>query len=577
MEFIEKYRNISLRNKLLLSYILIAIGPLILYSLISAAIMANQVQDTLTNNTSEMIEHVNTSIMSYFETMEDQLDFLCLSINNIEEEELYRLFDNFREGNSNINSIIYVKADDSYVASGSKRISRDLLVEDSWYKKAVQSDSKFIILDYNEGKNFKSNNELSSQEMYSFARKVTNLNGEIIGAILIDVSQVFIDKSVHKISIGNKGFVFISDSENNIIYSPINNIVWRIEDKFLQEKDELSFININDIDYCLLTKNIENSDWKVSGIFSYSLISQQFSNNLFLLIMIAILVILFSSITSILLSASITNPLLKLQFLMKEAEKGNLKVNFEALYNDEIGTLGRSFNSMISRIELLINEVYLAQKNKRKAELRTLEEQIKPHFLYNTLDTISWLAREKEAIEVVNLVEALTNMYRVGLSKGNSFVKVKDEIQHVNAYLFIQQVRYSDKLKYNINIDDFMLDFIVPKLILQPLVENAIYHGIKEKRSMGEINIFAFEENDNLVLSVFDNGVGINKDKLRVINNQLKSGVKAKESFGIFYVNEKIKLEYGDKYGLKISTEEGLYTQIDIRLPKIRGTKIGKN
>lgn len=578
MNFVEKYRNISLRSKLLLSYILIAIGPLVLYSLISAAIMANQIQSTLTSYTSEMIDHVNTSIMSYFETIEDQLDFLCMSINNVKDfEELNRLFDNLREGNSNISSIIYVKPDDSYISSGSKRISRDFLVDDSWYKKAIESDTPFIILDSNEGKNFKSNSEYSSQEIYSFAKKVTDSNNNIIGAILIEVSQNFLDKSVQKISIGNKGFVFISDSNNNIVYSPVNDIVWRIEDSFLKENEDLVFINIDEIDYCLLTKKIGKSDWKVSGIFSYSLISQQFSNNLFLLVLLAILVILFSSISSVLLSDSITKPLLKFQYLMKEAEKGNLKVSFDALYDDEIGNLGRSFNSMISQIEQLIQEVYLAQKKKRKAELRTLEEQIKPHFLYNTLDTISWLAREKEAYDVVNLVEALTNMYRVGLSKGNSYIQVKDEIQHVNAYLFIQQVRYSDKLKYSIDIDKSLYKYIVPKLILQPLVENAIYHGIKEKRGMGEINISAIENNQELLFFVYDNGTGIPKEKLNLINIQLNQSQKLIDSFGIFYVNEKLKLEFGDNYGIKIFSEEGSFTKVEVKLPKQRGTTIEKN
>lgn len=578
MSILNKYRNSSLKNKLLLSYILIAIIPLTIYSIISAVIMSHQVQSSLILYTSEMIDQVDTSIVSYFDTIENQLDVLSLSINNATNDfELEKLFDNIRIGNNSINSVIYAKNDDSYISSGSTRISRDLLEKENWYQKAINSDAKFEIIAPNESRNFISNNEYSSQEVYSFARKVVDSNNNLMGVLLLDVSQNFIDKSVQKISIGKEGFVFICDENDNIVYSPVNTIVWKIDNQFLNYTDKLMFLNIDNIDYCLQNKKLGSSNWKVCGIFSYSVIVKQLSNNLTLLIYIGVFVLLFSIIASILLSESITRPLKKLQKLMKRTEKGDLSVFFDAKNDDEIGNLGRSFNSMIRQIEQLIDEVYYEQQKKRRAQLRTLEEQIKPHFLYNTLDTIIWLAKEKEAFEVVNLVEALTNMYRIALSKGKSHISIKEELQHVSAYLFIQQTRYSDKMIYSINIDEHFMNYNIPKLILQPLVENSIYHGIKEKRGKGEITISAIETCKTLTIRVADTGAGIKKEKLEEINKLLFENNKTPDSFGIFYVNEKLKLEYGNDFGILISSEEGKYTNVDVLLPIIRSTICEKN
>lgn len=227
---------------------------------------------------------------------------------------------------------------------------------------------------------------------------------------------------------------------------------------------------------------------------------------------------------------------------------------------------------MVREIKNLINLVQIEGKKKRKAEISILHAQIKPHFIYNTLDTIQWMAEEHDAQDIVDIVGSLTNLLRIGLSSGAEIIKISQEIKHVESYLLIQKMRYEDKLNYDINIKEEILDYSVIKLILQPLVENAIYHGIKEKRGCGNIKINGEIKNEKIYFTIEDNGIGIKEEKLIEINEMLKG--KAVSSvvvgYGIFNVNEKIKLTYGEEFGLEYSSTYGKGTTVALWHPIIR-------
>jgi two-component system sensor histidine kinase YesM len=197
--------------------------------------------------------------------------------------------------------------------------------------------------------------------------------------------------------------------------------------------------------------------------------------------------VLLAILLSVFFASSIALPVEKLRSLMRQAETGDFSIRFSENRQDEIGQLGQSFNRMIEEISNLIDQVYHEQQRKRETELRVLQEQIKPHFLYNTLDTIQWMAQEHGAQDIVDMVSALTQLFRVGLSKGQEMIPLREELRHVESYLFIQKVRYEDKFDYTISINPGIDQLRVLKVILQPLVENAIYHGIKERRGKGHI------------------------------------------------------------------------------------------
>jgi two-component system sensor histidine kinase YesM len=227
---------------------------------------------------------------------------------------------------------------------------------------------------------------------------------------------------------------------------------------------------------------------------------------------------------------------------------------------------------MIEEVQKLIDMVYREQQSKREAELKTLQEQIKPHFLYNTLDTIQWMAQEHGAQDIVKVVGALTSLFRIGLSRGKEMIRLPDEMEHVRSYLIIQNARYEDKFDFTLCADDNALACMVLKLTLQPLVENAIYHGIKERRGHGFIRVEALVRDEMLVLRVSDDGVGMTPAKLEEVRALLTVAHphgEGLEGYGIHNVHERIQLSFGSRYGLRFDSAPDRGTTVEILHPLV--------
>jgi two-component system sensor histidine kinase YesM len=217
------------------------------------------------------------------------------------------------------------------------------------------------------------------------------------------------------------------------------------------------------------------------------------------------------------------------------------------------------------------------QKLLRKAEFEVLQAQINPHFLYNTLDAIVWSAEAGNQKQVVSMVGSLSEFFRSSLGKGKEIVTIRDELQHVRSYLEIQQIRYQDILQYELNVPGKFFGFEIPKITIQPIVENALYHGIKNKRGGGKIVVSGEEKGDAMVIKVIDNGIGMDEKRLAdVRNGLLGKGSKADAIYGLYNVNERIKLNFGEEYGISVDSTNGVGTVVSITLPK-KLTKIVEN
>ena len=288
------------------------------------------------------------------------------------------------------------------------------------------------------------------------------------------------------------------------------------------------------------------------------------------------------------LSHSISRPISQLASFMRKVEEGNMSIRIPEEREDEIGLLGRSFNKMLSQMTRLISQVWAEQRLKREAELRSLQAHIQPHFLYNTLDTIQWLARKDGAKEATEMVEALSKLFRIGLSKGQEMIPLADEIEHIRSYLKIQQTRYKDKLNYRIEVDGSGDDLFVLKLILQPLVENAIYHGIKERRGPGMITIRAIISEEILELVIQDDGAGMSEARLESLRAVLRAVPSVHEasaaqraaeerrqgqgqaaSYGLRNVQERMRLSFGETSGITIESKEKAGTTVIMKHPII--------
>lgn len=289
----------------------------------------------------------------------------------------------------------------------------------------------------------------------------------------------------------------------------------------------------------------------------------------------AVLVII-ALVLSMVIPNSIVRPIHKLNEVTNQVAKGDLTVRVRDVNGAEVKSLGKSLNIMIEKIDNLLDAVKKEEENLRAAELELLQSQINPHFLYNTLDTIMWLAEAGKQEDVIDVVSALSHFFRTSLNHGDGMFTLREEERHVHSYLKIQQVRYQDILDYEINIPEELFDTIIPKITLQPLVENALYHGIKNRRGGGRIEINAELKDCDVIISVKDNGMGMSESRLKQIiaylddKNHVISGEKIRESYGLYNVNQRIKLKFGDQYGLSISSVYEVGTCIQVKIPYVK-------
>lgn len=291
------------------------------------------------------------------------------------------------------------------------------------------------------------------------------------------------------------------------------------------------------------------------------------------MLMLSTVLLIFGAIfvvsTTRMVSRTVTRPILYLQNLTERVAGGDLEVRSELETGAEVKKLSDSLNMMIEQISTLIERNRLKQIRLREAELEVLQTQINPHFLYNTLDTIVWLAEAGKQQEVVQMVENLSDFFRATLNNGNDVTLVENESIHVESYLKIQQVRYQDILSYQISLPEEIRKYRIPKITLQPLVENALYHGIKNKRGQGMIEIGGREEEERIVLFVRDNGMGMTAERLKQIRNALLPEAKrGSDSYGLYNVNERLRLKFGMAYHLHIESKYGEGTIVEVYLPK---------
>ena len=272
------------------------------------------------------------------------------------------------------------------------------------------------------------------------------------------------------------------------------------------------------------------------------------------------------------ITLDITQPIQRLCEVTRQAGKGDFAVRASEDSNNELAVLGSSFNRMVEEIGKLVEDIRVEQLNLRATELKLLQAQINPHFLYNTLDTIVWLAEAGKKEEVVWMVSTLSNFFRTTLSKGRDYITVREEESHIRSYLEIQQFRYRDILKYEIQIPAELDEFMILKLTLQPLVENALYHGIKNKRGLGHIRVTGELDGEKLVFRVWDDGIGMTQERLAQVRQMIRGEVQSEDQssgFGLFNVWQRLQLNYGIEYGLEIDSLYGEWTESRVTIPAV--------
>ncbi len=436
--------------------------------------------------------------------------------------------------------------------------------DEGWYQQAIENpDTTFVlpprIPEYLEG---------LQTPVISYVRSIKAYeNGPPLGVVLIDLKSEAIESLSNDISLGDSGYAFIINSKGEYIYYP-NKEFLDTGNQDLNFPDSAYIDAVLGGDTSFIAKNnagennavfstpVEGTDWYLVGIIPYAQLSNpaislrttQILLGLIIAAVVCLLIALF-------IRSSIFKRLLLLRSVMAQVESGNLDVSFDAGTNDEIGKLGNGFNAMIARLKELIGNISKTENQKRKAEFAALQAQINPHFLYNTLDSIVWMAEANPA-GAAEMAYLLGTFFRQSLSGGNDIVPLSQELSIAEAYLNIQRIRYESYFDYDIHYTQEVADFLVPKVIVQPLVENAIYHGIKQSEKKCHLSIYAYKYNDYIFIEVVDDGVGISKQILAEVmsGKRITNGMNG---VGVKNVEERIQLRFTKKSGLYYQSHKG--------------------
>ena len=394
-----------------------------------------------------------------------------------------------------------------------------------------------------------------------------------IGYLFIKFDTADLTQIINKINSNSQSFSCIVNSYNDVIATSDSNLYSEyksIIEESASEKETSLHKYINDSrDIYVQSSSIDKTDWRIVNIVPYSTINYKITNQRMYIILIVILFGGAALIAGYKFFNSITSRLYKVIEGMRDVHADNLDNFIENDKDDELGELIENYNYMITKMSKLIEQQYKYGKAVKNAELKALQSQINPHFLYNTLDMINWMAYKKMNSEISTAVKSLAKFYKLSLNKGKDITYIHDEIDHVSLYVKIQNMRYSDRITLNINVDEIIHNYLIPKITLQPIVENAISHGILAKGNVtGIITISGFIDNDEIIIKVSDDGIGIEEDKLPLILSCDKISTKG-SGYGLRNINERLKLLYGDNFGLSFESIYGKGTTVTIRIPLI--------
>ncbi len=389
--------------------------------------------------------------------------------------------------------------------------------------------------------------------------------------VVLDSRFSQIASYVDTVGVGSHGYCFIMDQDGTIIYHPQQQLIFAgLKEENTQKMTAHSdgSYEENGLIYTIRTR--KGSSWRIVAVsFVDELIEDRLKDCLLLLAGLLLLVLAATIVSSVVLSRYISRPIHSLNKAMGEFEANAEGFSYEPVYGSlEVTSLSNAFGHLVIRIQELMNQVRNEEIVLRKTELRALQAQINPHFLYNTLDSIAWMCEEGRNKDAVEMVNALARLFRISISKGHELIPVEKEVEHAKSYLQIQKFRYKNQFQYSFEVQESCLGYYCNKITLQPIIENAIYHGLNRMIDEGFIEIRIFEDGDDVVFTVEDNGVGMTKEQCESILHKEVKGQTG--GIGIKNVNDRVKIYFGEQYGMKIESELDEGTKVSIRMPKLK-------
>lgn len=569
----------TIRTKLILSFLVIALIPLGIMAVFSYQTYYGSLTQSVTAYSHEVVTRMARDLDDYF----SDLEVLLTREQDFYMDQLIKLVDGNDFNNrkyvfriwEDLNNLYRVKPgleEISLVFSeGSRLSSYGLYTLDSRSFRAqfeANRQARGMAL-LGPHRNF------LNRLVITMVKPYTSPTAENAVFMTADIS---LDKlaNITDVRLGTRGYVFVADGLGRVIYHLNSEEIGTISGFYSSSMPygfAGGFSDYGNERYFLTTSHSPVTGWSVVSVAYADEIGAQVAPIQRITIVVIALILVGVVLLAAYLSHSLSRPIKELQDLTKRAANHELSVHIEPHGNDEIAMLGHSFNKMISRIQELMDENVREQKLLRKLEMESLDNQIKPHFIYNTLDLIIGQLESNQNEQASSLIEALGSFFRLSLSKGRETVPIASEVEHVRNYLFIQQLRHGEEYQYELSIDQDILDKYIPRLLLQPLVENAIYHGILRSNRQGKIRILGYKLAEKIIFEIKDDGAGIDPAKLQDINEVLR-GVRRlkndKEYFGLRNVNKRAQLMFGEEYGVVLASELGQGTTATLSIKAIR-------
>lgn len=560
--------NPTIGQNILIATLSIVMIVLLLTSAVYYAVFSSRTEDLVESQSREINKQIVLNYENYINSVIETANFIQFTSLNMDVSESYeKLQDTFTFNSSIKKDVVSIYLFDvmGNKILGSNNLYYTSTLDEVWFIEAKNETN----ISHFSAPHTNSLTLTSNQNVIFLSRAVEYIDNKVKknGILLIELNFETLANLAAKTNLGSGGHILILNDDDKLIYVSDNseNVPY-LDSQDIAIKNLFGGVKtmIDSIEYYININTLVHTRWRIVTVNNVNDIALARKEMILILFFIFIVSFTLTTVISIFISMRITKPLNTLTDSMLKLESGDFNTKVEVMGQKEVVRLSISFNSMIDEIRTLMDRVIDEQRDKQRNELRALQNQINPHFLYNTLDSIVWLAENHRSDDVITTVIALARFFRISISSGASSITVRDEISHIENYLTIQKIRYVDKFKYTLDVTKDVEELKVMKLILQPIVENAIYHGVGDDMEL--ISIRAYKDEEFLYFEIENTGYGITDERIQEIYDMI-SGSNVQTSVGMKNVYQRIKLFYGEKANLTITSELDETTQIKISLP----------
>ena len=574
----KRFRDFSIRTKLIIGFLTILLPLVLILSIVFYSYSAEIVLKQSLEQTREIVEQFSISLDNYMGLMRNKMEILADSptiqeeLNTHQDKEDIKN-DSFYSRNKRIRRImlqiyssvtmndveIYgINETNHYLSLWSKKY--EIPDKDILFENANLSKGRSVLV-----------NNINDADTIQMIKMVKDLQTyKPIGYIRFGLKRNYIEKMAKNINFGSDGSVVIFDENLNKISGIAHDSALS---KLLKEKPSIGNFSYSEgkNEYTAVHIHSDSTGWTTVGVIPLRYINKDLAGIQYLTVIIIVLTIIIGVTVSVIIAQSLILPLENTVNALEKFSRGDFAVRLKENRCDEIGKLNRIFNKAIKEINELMQKVTQSEILNKEMEFKTLQSQMNPHFLYNTLDTINWLAFKEKQTEICNLVAAISSLIRASISNKKSIITIEQELDYVKNYIYIQHIRYKDRFDTIYDIDESLLKQAVPKLIIQPIVENAIIHGIENSKNKNLLYISVKCENECIIIIVKDTGIGMTDEKvselLKEPLNAEGDEQKAHTNLGLYAVHKRIQLMYGDLYGLTVHSQAGEGTTVTLHIP----------